>query len=1141
MSEDYDARGFPVRSKTPGVSTDGKTPYLFTESGYDWAGRRIFLSDAHAETEAPVWSWFDYDLRGRAITSGSALGEKHFKYSSFATLGDGFPEWTFPDSIELTHITDENGKQAVAIGDHNGALVASANGVDLDAGDAGFVSRTVRGALDLPTKLIDPELHETSTEYDADGLVAWSEDVNRGKTQFFYDAYGNVKRTIAADDVESEFHYDRINRVTSRADNGEAPSEWWYDHDALGHPKPGRLTEMVGPTGIHTVFGYEDSPRALGTSVARRMGSETFTTTTEYDALGHPIRIEYPKVPGPSGDFTFAVRPAFDEHSGQMVATQSDDETTNYWKITDADTRGRVTEVTLGNGVRESYGFDPTSQLLSSLRVVDQANNELGSLGYSYYANGQIMERDLSGGGVTRTRTITYDSARRIESVTETGPGALDEEFGFSPSGRLESRTKFGAYTPDAQRPLAVGLVAGNEFSYDDRGNQKTRSGPNIPGGIQTLSYNRFNLPSQVLFGDPTNPDRTVTYEYDALGTRLVKRETNDGPEVLSLGDEFERTTMGGGSSAVQDKFRIFAVDGEIAQLVYNEETGSSELQYLHRDRQRSVLFTTDGAGQASELRDFDLFGEPVATPSWATTTNEAFTGHRNDADTGLVDAGARLYDAAFGVFVSADPLRISGPGSQGFNPYAYANNDPVNLFDPTGLQAADDDETVIYVYGCKTNPSGPTCGGNRDNTSLGDIYDFRSQEGTLSQAELDRIPSGYQAQTVGTPLTQPEFQVRDTSEFWHTAMNIVVASYNLLGAAERLAGYLATRAFIANAARLGLNAEAKGVCAGGLCPCFVAGTFVDTDSGGKPIEQVELGDRIGPELELCAATNFAQWREVDLVMSVDNNGTFDELELRLLRPDAWIREQGMLEGRLFNVTLDDLNVSGPARVRRLGISGQVAAGKRCPVTGWVRHTSHDVIALTLEGNETLEVTRHHRLFSADRGTWVHAGDVQDGEALQTQDGVVHAKHAGTERLAAVEVFNLEVFGAHQYFVGGHRVLAHNVYGGAGERGLTAADLGLSGKGITNLTGTVVNAGTTRIINVANITATRGALVSELRGALPNILNTARAEGVQTLQISASFANAGLAEFSASQAAQFGGTFSSGAGVETLTFILKVP
>jgi RHS repeat-associated protein len=132
-----------------------------------------------------------------------------------------------------------------------------------------------------------------------------------------------------------------------------------------------------------------------------------------------------------------------------------------------------------------------------------------------------------------------------------------------------------------------------------------------------------------------------------------------------------------------------------------------------------SVLFTTNDVGKASEIRDFDVFGEPVAVPSWTATTSEAFTGHRRDLDIGLVDAGARLYDTNFGVFVSADPLRVSGPGSQAFNPYAYANNDPVNLFDPTGLQAEGnpaqpevdgDGAPVPGVWYCGSNGTGSTC-----------------------------------------------------------------------------------------------------------------------------------------------------------------------------------------------------------------------------------------------------------------------------------------------------------------------------------------------------------------------------------------------------------------------------------------------
>jgi hypothetical protein len=104
-------------------------------------------------------------------------------------------------------------------------------------------------------------------------------------------------------------------------------------------------------------------------------------------------------------------------------------------------------------------------------------------------------------------------------------------------------------------------------------------------------------------------------------------------------------------------------------------------------------------------------------------------------------------------------------------------------------------------------------------------------------------------------------------------------------------------------------------------------------------------------------------------------------------------------------------------------------------------------------------------------------------------------------------------------------------------RAITAADLGLSGKGITNIAGTVTDAGTTRIISVTNITATRGALLPELRAALPKILAAARADGVKTLQINASFANADLALYVAKQAGKYGGTFASVGGQDVLTFI----
>jgi hypothetical protein len=185
----------------------------------------------------------------------------------------------------------------------------------------------------------------------------------------------------------------------------------------------------------------------------------------------------------------------------------------------------------------------------------------------------------------------------------------------------------------------------------------------------------------------------------------------------------------------------------------------------------------------------------------------------------------------------------------------------------------------------------------------------------------------------------------------------------------------------------------------------------------------------------------------VDLEMAVENDGEADDLEIRLLRPPTWIRERAAYEGNIVEIALDDLSVAGYALVTRLGTDGHIASGTRCPVTGWVRHTSRDVIPVVLDGGETLQVTRHHRLFSADRQDWVHAGDLEVGELLKTKEGSARVEGVGLRALEPTEVFNLEVIVAHHYFVGESHVLAHNAYGAysvAFETRLAENELGLS-------------------------------------------------------------------------------------------------
>ncbi|TQV66481.1 RHS repeat-associated core domain-containing protein, partial [Exilibacterium tricleocarpae] len=78
-------------------------------------------------------------------------------------------------------------------------------------------------------------------------------------------------------------------------------------------------------------------------------------------------------------------------------------------------------------------------------------------------------------------------------------------------------------------------------------------------------------------------------------------------------------------------------------------------------------------------------FGETLSAP----TDEIGYTGHKFDADLGLSYMQARYYDPVIGRFYSNDPVgplgHLENGNIQGFNRYAYANNNPYKYTDPTG------------------------------------------------------------------------------------------------------------------------------------------------------------------------------------------------------------------------------------------------------------------------------------------------------------------------------------------------------------------------------------------------------------------------------------------------------------------------
>jgi len=98
-----------------------------------------------------------------------------------------------------------------------------------------------------------------------------------------------------------------------------------------------------------------------------------------------------------------------------------------------------------------------------------------------------------------------------------------------------------------------------------------------------------------------------------------------------------------------------------------------------------SVDTLSDDDGN-SFRQHFDPFGAALEAPN-GSLTRAGFTGHRSEADLGLIDMKGRVYDPLAARFASADPVMQAPFSSQGLNRYSYVFNNPVNATDPSGFE----------------------------------------------------------------------------------------------------------------------------------------------------------------------------------------------------------------------------------------------------------------------------------------------------------------------------------------------------------------------------------------------------------------------------------------------------------------------
>jgi len=340
----------------------------------------------------------------------------------------------------------------------------------------------------------------------------------------------------------------------------------------------------------------------------------------------------------------------------------------------------------------------------------------------------ESLEANHSTAGTLFAASYIRDGLGRIAAVTETTDGiAVDYEYAYDPRGRLVSVTRDGVLTAT--------------YSYDSNGNRL--SAPNLAGVTAYDGQDRL-----IAYGDqPSSP----VYEYDQRGRLKTKtvggvvteykfdaagnlRSVQKAAESIAyvIDGQFRRLGKMKDGALIQGwlydgEIRIVAeLDSEgdvVSRFVYGERQNVPEFMvrdgFTYRfvlDHLGSVRLVVDAAtGAIVQRLDYDEWGIVLSdtNPGFQPF---GFTGGLYDFDTGLVHLGARDYDPTVGRWIAKDPQSYLDGA---FNLYLYANGDPINRPDTTGLAAEVSGTLGTWQAALEVVPAAAAKGGTGSGIAL--------------------------------------------------------------------------------------------------------------------------------------------------------------------------------------------------------------------------------------------------------------------------------------------------------------------------------------------------------------------------------------------------------------------------------------
>ena len=292
-----------------------------------------------------------------------------------------------------------------------------------------------------------------------------------------------------------------------------------------------------------------------------------------------------------------------------------------------------------------------------------------------------------------KTCIYEYNSIGNIKLVK-----AYDFSLSVEPEGDCTPTT----YEYDTTYPDRLISFNGNAITYDAQGYPTLYKG-------KFFSWIRGKL-NRIYRGSSTQvgyAHEDCTFTHNAYGQRTSKSYVYD----VSLGDsgdgsysydttyQYDQsgrlirefiTERDAQNVEVTRDFTYLYDECGIVGVMYSANGSTPQPYYYHRNLQGDVIAIYNTSGDKIVEYAYDAWGNCTIVYAEDLAFAEAnpirYRGYYYDRETGLYYLNARYYNPEWRRFISPDAAEYIDPETpNGLNLYAYCNNDPVNLVDPSG------------------------------------------------------------------------------------------------------------------------------------------------------------------------------------------------------------------------------------------------------------------------------------------------------------------------------------------------------------------------------------------------------------------------------------------------------------------------